>query len=182
MAEAICQEGHLLQLPACLYKTSSTGLPSYSVLLDLLNRDLNKERAALAQTSRTPGCRVCRSFVQIIFTAVTGKTSMSNELQEAEYPQSWLARSMCAQSFVCVPTPLQLNNLLTKKARGPEGAGAAPASIMETNVCKASVFYSNKLQTTSLCRTNTAYISSFFFCGFVGDFLGFFGFLNFFTV
>lgn len=94
--------------------------------------------------------------------------------------------------IVCVLTPLQPNNLLTKKARGPEGAGAAPASIMETNVCKASVFYSNRnsRQQASVRQTLPIFLA-FSFVGFVKDFLvlffGFFWgccffFFNFFTV
>lgn len=89
--------------------------------------------------------------------------------------------------IVCVLTPLQPNNLLTKKARGPEGAGAAPASIMETNVCKASVFYSNRnsRQQASVRQTLPIFLA-FSFAGFVKDFLVlffvFFGFFNFFTV
>lgn len=47
MAEDICQEVHLLQLAACLYSRSLTALPSYSVLLKSINRDLSKQRKQL---------------------------------------------------------------------------------------------------------------------------------------
>lgn len=46
-AEEICQEVHLLQLPACLYSRHSTALTSYSVFLESINRDLSKKRKQL---------------------------------------------------------------------------------------------------------------------------------------
>lgn len=82
MVEEICQE--VLQLPACLYSRSATALPSYSVLLESINRDHSKKRKQLLLKQAGHLAAGLADCLYILLTAVTGKTSTNNELQEAE--------------------------------------------------------------------------------------------------
>lgn len=78
----------------------------------------------------------------------------------------WQER-VCTATRTCAhPTPAE------RRARGAEGAWAAHASIMETHVCKASVFYSNRN------AKQQAFVAQILpiFLAFFGGFWFFFGF------
>lgn len=144
MAEDICQEVHLLELAACLYSRSLTALPAYSLLLESINRDLRKQKKQLLLEQAG---HLAAGFADCLYTffsqLLLGKPAQIMSYRRLNIPSVGWQECVCTATRTCAP-PLQLNNLLTKRARGAQGARAAHASIMETNVCKASVFSSNR--------------------------------------